>query len=406
MQYFGGSRSFRAAGYTTVIAAALTAMSACATPYELCDTRLANIDVWERQMRDRGRFWGEYFDPDNSIAPSAKRVNEFYDSANTFFNISTYLNEEEPWHTYAQWALSVYRDTYLIPNGWKAAGWRRSSYGLYQDFLRGGATKLEDLVAMRDKPAFSRVREGRGQGGAEHRSREVALAVESNIIAERAGAERVMEGGRPRLKAFVGWMASHLYEWRTAAYGGDTDTFGKPRFAPFMFGITAHALIQFVEWERERGANPDEYWPQVYPVKYGPNAVSGPTVDWPNAVSALSDVALWAVSSARHVSGESMWTVDDFGNSGFLYESINAPKRAFDLNMMIAHVYAWLWKETGNPKFREIGDRLFSSGAINGSTVTGKHFNQQYMMAFDFIKWRSEGDALHCVGAKSVAPKF
>ena len=65
--------------------------------------------------------------------------------------------------------------------------------------------------------------------------------------------------------------------------------------------------------------------------------------------------------------------------------------------MMIAHVYAWLWKETGDPRYRDWGDQLFAAGALNGRRAaknSGKHFNQQFRMAFDYLKWRAEGDSI------------
>ncbi len=347
-------------------------------------------------MRDRGRYWGEYLNPDNTVTDKQKIVHEFYDSAHTFYSIADYLGEEEPWHTYARWAISVYRDGYLIPNDYRTAAWRRSSLGMYEHFLRGGDTTLEELEALRDQPAYSWVRHGRGQGGAEHRSRAIAFAVQSHVVAERAGSDRRYDGNVPTLSVFIPWMASHLYEWRTGNYKG-TPNKGEPRFAPFMFGLTAHALIDFYEWELERGADPDAYWPKSLPIDYGQGDAQGEiSVSWPGIEEALADVARWAVLEARHDDGSSMWRESGNGDAAFLYESINEPGVAYDLSMLIAPVYAWLWKITGNPEFRLVGDKLFLGGARKGATLTGKHFNQQFRIAFDFLQWRREGDLLAC----------
>lgn len=345
-------------------------------------------------MVNRGHVWGKYFDPKNKTSMADKLVHEFYDSANTFYLISDYLGEEQPWTRYAESASDVYRYGYLVPNDYKTAGWRRSSDGLYERFLRRGDVTLQELEWLRDRPAFSKVSEGRGQGGAAHRSRAIAFAVESNIIAERAGSKRKMENGQPRLAVFVPWMGSHLYEWRTGYYRG-TYRQGSPRFAPFMFGITAHALIEFVEWERENGRDPSTYWPEEFPLDYGPRIAStAEKVHWQSISEAIADVAIWAVESARHENGEPMWR---FG--GFLYENINDASAAYDLNLMIAHVYSWLWKETGDTRFLQLGDELFKVGAGSSESITGKHFNQQYRFAFDFLKWRSEGLDRHCAQA-------
>ncbi|MEM7432676.1 MAG: hypothetical protein AAF351_12190 [Pseudomonadota bacterium] len=367
----------------------------CAATGNSCDfEQPQQLRVLEDQMVERGHFWGRYFDPDNDVSVRQKFDNEFYDSANTFFRIGLYLEEEEPWFTYAKWANDVYREFYLDPNDWHTAAWRRSSYGIYLRRELVGDVPIRQLELMRDKPAFSKIIEGRGQGGAEHRSRAIALAVESHVLAERAGADRAAERGVLQLETFVPWMGSHLYEWRSGSYNG-TYREGGPRFAPFMFGLTAHALIEFVEWERENGRDPEAYWPKLFPIDYGsgidPDAKK---IYWNSIETALGDLAIWMYVSASHQNGEPMWQTGR--QDGFLYQDILDPRLAPDLNLMIAHVYAWLWKETGDKRFLEIGDEVFNAGALYGSTFSGKHFNQQFRYAFDFLQWRREGMELHC----------
>ena len=371
----------------------------CAAATPLCESQaLRGLGSWEKQMVREGHRWGRYFDPENGIGDRDKLVNEFYDSAYSFYQISDYVGEQQPWSTYALWASNVYLKTYVIPNDYKTAGWRRSSYGLFERMSREGDIDVEQLEWLRDRPAFSKVREGRGQGGAEHRSRAIALAVESNIVAEKAGSDRVLEDGRTRFESFIPWMGSHLYEWRSGNYRGYYNQ-GRARFSPFMFGITAHALIDYVEWERENDRDPQIFWPRSFPIDYGPRLdPDAPVMEWESITDALADVAIWAVDEAMHENGERMWQKDVF-----LYESIHSADVAYGLNLLIAHVYAWLWKETGDERFLRIGDTIFSSGAKSGATHTGKHFNQQYRYAFDFIKWRNEGFERHCGSSQSEA---
>lgn len=357
---------------------------------------IPGLKRWERQMIDRGHYWGRFFDPSNDVPIDRKQTNEFYDSAYVFFQIADYTGENEPWLTYAGWAQRVYVGHYLARANWRAAGWRRSSHGIFENYLRHGGLGVNELELIRDRPAFSRIREGRGRGGSERLSREIALAVQAHVHAERAGAPRKMEENIEQLSVFVPWMGSHLYEWRTGDFRGNWEQ-GQSRFAPFMFGITAHALIEFVEWERQNERNPNLYWPDNFPIDYGSGVSEGvDRITWAGIEGALKDVAKWAVLEAKHESGERMWVNSRRRETGFLYESIKSPKTAFDLNLMIAHVYGWLWKETGDPFYREVGDRLFETGAYFGATGTGKHFNQQYRMAFDYVKWRELGDKIHC----------
>lgn len=355
---------------------------------------IPELATLETAMRNQGPYWGNYMDPAGPNNQKDKFFHEFYSSANSFHQISDYLGETEPWLTYADWSNEVFR-TYLISTGYSTQGYRRFTHGMYGERVRRNNVTLEELEMLRDIPAFSRVAEGRGRGGGEHRSREVALALVANVHAERAGSTRVMENGAPRFQTFIPWMGSHLYEWRTGDYVNPPDGYSS-RFAPFMFGITAHALIEYIEWEREIGNDPNQYWLVEYPMDYGSGTTPGATtVQWPTIVDALADVATWAVVEARHELGDPMWVPDSRGYATFLYEDINSVRIATDLNLMIAPAYAWLWKETGNRQFRDWADQLFGAGALRSpqsATGSGKHFNQQFFNSFDYIRWRAEGD--------------
>ncbi len=356
------------------------------------------LESFEQAMVDGGTKWGEYMDPQGPNTQDQQFFHEFYSSANSFQKISEYLGTPEPWSTYAKWSNQVYRN-YLQTTEYRTQGYRRFTHGMYGDWSKGGISTPAEIEMLRDNPAYSNVREGRGQGGAEHRSREVGLAVISNVHAEMSGSTRVLEDGKPRLETFVPWMGSHLYEWRTGDYRG-TPNKGEPRFAPFMFGITANALISFIEWERQNGRDENAYWNTTYPIDYGSGLTEGATpVNWPTIIDALEDVATWAVEESHADDNESvrMWVPDGNGYASFRYESLNSDGGpATDLNLLIAPAYAWLWKETGNTKYRDWADQLFGAGALNSVRVTlrsGKHFNQQFLFSFDYIRWRQEGDA-------------
>lgn len=356
------------------------------------------LAAFEDAIFNQGHRWGTYMDPAGPNSQSDKFFHEFYGTAKTFHGISDYLGVAEPWLTYAKWGNEVFR-TYLISTGYATQGYRRFTHGMYGEFVRNNSVLLSELEMLRDIPAFSRVAEGRGQGGGEHRSRETALAVVANIHAERAGSPRQLENGNPRLETFIPWMGSQLYEWRTGDYGTPPAGY-QSRFAPFMFAISAHALISYIEWERELGNDPNQYWRTNYPMDYGQGITPGVSgVQWPTIVDALSDVASWAVLQAHHESdvNTSMWVPDSRGYASFLYQDINSASVATDLNLMIAPAYAWLWKETGDRRFRDWADQLFGAGALRSNqsaTGSGKHFNQQFFLSFDYLKWRAEGDAL------------
>ena len=63
-----------------------------------------------------------------------------------------------------------------------------------------------------------------------------------------------------------------------------------------------------------------------------------------------------------------------------------------DLNMLIAPAFAWLYKETGDAKYRDRGDQIFGGGVQHAWLDNGKQFNQNYRWSFDYIRLRPPSD--------------
>ncbi len=59
-----------------------------------------------------------------------------------------------------------------------------------------------------------------------------------------------------------------------------------------------------------------------------------------------------------------------------------------DLNLMIAPLYGWLFQQTGDVKYRDIGDRIFTSGVQRAYLDGGKQFTQNYRWSFQYLNWR------------------
>ena len=60
-----------------------------------------------------------------------------------------------------------------------------------------------------------------------------------------------------------------------------------------------------------------------------------------------------------------------------------------DLNLLIAPMYAWLYRQTGETKYRDQGDALFAGGVKKAYLDGGKQFDQNYWWSFDYVRWRS-----------------
>jgi len=67
-----------------------------------------------------------------------------------------------------------------------------------------------------------------------------------------------------------------------------------------------------------------------------------------------------------------------------------AQKGAPDLNLLIAPAFAWLYRLTGDPSYRERGDRVFAGGVKGAWLGGGKQFSQSYRWSFDYVHWRRD----------------
>jgi len=124
-------------------------------------------------------------------------------------------------------------------------------------------------------------------------------------------------------------------------------------WAPFMFGLTAEALIDYYHY-----VDQDER-----------------IVD----ALCLGADAIW----------EQAWIPED---EAFFYRADNPDAGgAPDLNLLIAPVYAWLYRQTGEEIYRDRGDQVFAGG-VRGAWLDGyKQFNQNYRWSFDYLRWRMPG---------------
>lgn len=344
-------------------------------------------EYWEERMVEYGHKWGRALNPKSGRDQADMLQMTYYDAAWVFYRIADLTGQREPWYTYATRAITAYRKGYLEKASYSVPGYWRFPHGLYEDNLRGGSTIPEAIRLIRDKPAFSNVyelRPGSGYFGEwESMSREVAYVIQANIVAERYGLDRVIESGTPRLASLIGFTEKQLHEWRTQEFASPEGG----RFAPFMFGLTAQALVEFYEWELENGRDPNDYWQAEY---------------WPNIISALDDVSTWAFNEAKvregTNAGRPMWVESYRGSGGlgaYRYDDTadGSTEIAPDLNLLIAPVHGWLLKMTGEEKHRAMGDAVFAGGVRNASVDwSGKIFNQNYRWSFDYVRWREDAD--------------
>jgi hypothetical protein len=316
------------------------------------------LDRWETNMLTYGqRHCLAYA----QLTPEQALGSTYYDAVRVFYQIADYTGDKA-WRNCATMAKRSYRDYYVIPQGGGIPGYWNFSTGLRMDFERTGETLSQTAVFQLSTRVYCSDTYAVEKLESPFRSREVAYCILAYLDAEALGAPE-----RPRRDQTVALALGHIRQWFiTKSYrvpswapvdGGAPELVGKYHIQPFMVGLTAQALIRY--WEVSRD-------PQVLP-----------------AVKAAID-GIWEVA----------WVPTD---QAFWYSnSVADPTQPFpamagapDLNLLIAPAYAWVYSQTGDAKYRERGDQIFAGGVRRAWLGGAKHFNQNYMWSFDYVRWRS-----------------
>src|SRR5262249_55260640 len=95
-------------------------------------------------------------------------------------------------------------------------------------------------------------------------------------------------------------------------------------------------------------------------------------------IPALTLAADWLWANAWSDTNRSMW-----------YEAAQPTAWAPDLNLLIAPMYAFLYRQTGDTRYRDQGDAIFSGGVDLAWLDGAKQFNQNYWWSFEYLTWRS-----------------
>jgi hypothetical protein len=294
---------------------------------------VANMEQFGRRLCDK--------DSINSLSTWEGSV-WYYDGIKVFQQIAEFTGDSS-WLRCADYVKQVYRD-YILDNEGRIGGWRVFPHGLHRDYLQTRETLSRRAVQML---AYNSPFSEAGGGSEPELSRETAYLIHAYLLAEDLGISP-----HPRLNDAVSHAVGHIDSWfkkRSASY-----------LNPFMAALTVESLIHY--HERKGG---DKQLKEAIRI----------TADW-----------LWNNS----------W---DAANGSFRYivcfsESKDCPETeeiGSDLNLLIAPMYGWLFKETGDRIYLHRGDTIFERGVSGAWLGSGKQFSQSYRWSFDYVRWRKEG---------------
>jgi hypothetical protein len=302
---------------------------------------IPELAAWEAQMVAFGTRICDQLAA-GGMTSDQRLVHVYYDQARVMYQIADYTRDTR-WNACAQRALAVYRDEYVLRNQGRVPGYWNFTTGLRMHFERTGQSASKTALQLLSRNAsYAGDSTNLAWTVPTLASREVAYTILAYIEAENLGEPR-----RARRAQLVTHAYGHLDQWFTRfTWRGKTE-----QVAPFMVALTAHSLI--ADWEETRDAR---------------------------LIPALRRAADWLWANA--------W---DDGEDAMLLDVNAAPGKAVyapDLNLLIAPMYAFLYRQTGLAQYRDQGDALFAGGVREPFLTTGKHFDQNYWWSFDYVKWR------------------
>jgi hypothetical protein len=293
---------------------------------------LPALAKWNENMLVYGRKNCEV-----AMSPGVETGMWYYDGQRIAERILAQTNDPY-WATCAATIQSVYAPAVLANKGYVPA-WRVFPDGLLATYRRTGDTQAKEaaLALARNSP-LTMPNANTTYNVSAKVARETAYA----IIAHLAGQE-MGEPVSPDFSRLVDVALGHLDQWYV-----QQSMVPQPAFA----GLLSEALI------RVHAKTAD---PRIPP----------------------------AIQRALDFTWEKQFD-QAAGKIAYVEYSVTPPTASYtaDLNMLIAPAFGWMYQQTGDPRYRERGDAMFT-GSVNGSFLAGgKQYSQTYRWGPEYLEWR------------------
>ncbi len=332
---------------------------------------IPSLDKWKQQAVVKGK---KACDAVMTAKGDGPLAGSYYDAILVYRHILEQTGEPSTWQRCVDAAKKVYRDGYVakalkegqpgygyVPGYWNFTRGLRRDYEVVKD-----AASREAVRMLANNGAFaSGVTSPRYTESADA-SRETAYAILAHLNTEALGDPKVLQQvgdasliGKPRRPLLVNHAYGHFDQWftRFCWKPGNACPEKLKQFSPFMVGLSAYALIK--DWEVTKD---------------------------PRLIPALRLAADWLWANA--------WLPSE---RGMFYDALNGGmgkgQGAPDLNLLIAPMYGFLYRQTGEAKYRDQGDALFAGGVDLAWLDGPKQFNQSYMLSPEYVLWRQAGPA-------------
>jgi hypothetical protein len=274
----------------------------------------------------------------------------YYDGARVYAQAAKTLNDPAMLTCSDKFA-TVFR-RYIAENNGGIPGWRVFPHGVKGHFDRSGDVASKDAVLrLHDANGYASGTVASCNVIPAPTSRETSYAIE--LKRQAAGLGRALDW---KYSFLIDAQLGHLDMW----FGAKTD----PYVQPFMVALAAEALIEHFEATQDARVLP--------------------------ALKQAAD-AMWA--TMWHAGTQAFVYETGVENSSPFVSKLPPTSGAKDLNLLIAPLYGWLFRQTGDPKYRTQGDAIFTGG-VNGASewlYLGKQFSQNYRWSGKYLEWRGSG---------------
>lgn len=340
---------------------------------------IPHLAEWEKFMLDNKAMVEEQ--PEHADREKMKEQKQesnlwYYDGIRIFHQIAQYTKDDS-WLKVSAKCRGYFRDDYVIGCvEYSTPPWRNFTLGLYYDWtvLRDEKSK-ETAIKMARQGKYAQalhakdIAEWTSKPDAVDHSRKIAYCIEAWHVARDLGAAD-FAGRDPYLDVAyfqLDTWNTYLTGWPAAEYPGEKTQ----KYQPFMFALTAEALIRV--YERKDTAQGDK------------------------------DKILKKIKDLAKLTYDKMYSDAEHG---FMSNTANPNVFWGSIDLLIVPVYGWLWHETGDQYFLDAGDKIWTNWAVHGwppytgRKGTGKQFSQNYRWSFEYVKWRS----VDPVTVKGAAP--
>jgi hypothetical protein len=306
------------------------------------------------------------------VGGAVQKGSWYYDGLRVYYNIGDLLEDNATWEQCRTNVKEVYRDRYVIPSRGAIPGFVMFPEGYYMDYLRTG--EASDLTLIDDLDLHTFVPANGTMVSVRYLQRETAYNLKVDVFANLLHRNNVRFGQGTHY-----WMNYHLDHVL-----GHVDQICLSRNAEywesFMAGLEADALITYYE-----------------------HVTADPRI--PSAIKCLAD---YMYTNAYNTISDDpgAFQYDKFRGATDVGMANAHASSMLSLNLLIAPMFAWLFKETGLSQYQIQGDAIWNHGVLldgaggglsntigdyNGPPAgnSGKIFSQQYYWGPSYVTWRS-----------------